>query len=253
MLQAAPGDSLWAFTRNADRRYVLAAELVIRAVTYNAPGYHYGRYRIWGDLGRSRYFDIDAAADAEPLIRSLTLRPRATHLGQSFQGHAAVRPLARSDHLVIAAFARELPTLRVSALLHEERLEAHIARGGRVAEPAVGYASERARDVYTALRSPRARRYVEQLRRLYDGRCQVCGYAPRMLYGVDACHTHHLIWLSRGGADKLANLCLICPNHHSAIHRADAAFDYGGLRFLFPTGRVELITINEHLQIATAN
>jgi hypothetical protein len=39
------GDSVWAFTRD-EERYVLAAELVVRAATRNPPGYPYGPYRI---------------------------------------------------------------------------------------------------------------------------------------------------------------------------------------------------------------
>lgn len=253
MLEASPGDSLWAFTRNSRREYVLAAELLVRAVTRNAPGFHYGRYRVWGDLRRSRYFDVDAGSDAAALVRSLAIRAGSEHLGKSFQGHAAVRLLTDADHQRVAAFARSLPTLPVKVAVREEELEAHIARGGRVAERASGYATVRAREVYVTLRHARARRHVEQLQRLYDGRCQVCGYAPRGLYGVDVCHGHHLVWLSRGGEDRLANLCLICPNHHAAIHRADAAFDYRGLRFLFANGRVEGVTLNEHLRPAGEN
>lgn len=39
------GDSLWAFTRNRHGRYVLAAELVIKAKTETPPNFRYGRYR----------------------------------------------------------------------------------------------------------------------------------------------------------------------------------------------------------------
>jgi 5-methylcytosine-specific restriction protein A len=48
------GDSLWAFTRASDGRYVLGAELVVCAKTLNPPKFRYGRYRVWGDLWKSR-------------------------------------------------------------------------------------------------------------------------------------------------------------------------------------------------------
>ena len=48
------GDSLWAFTRNRQNRFVLAAELIVRAKTINPPRFRYGRYRVWGDLKLSR-------------------------------------------------------------------------------------------------------------------------------------------------------------------------------------------------------
>ncbi len=45
MLQVQPGDSLWAFTRREpDKQYVLAAEMVVRAVIRNSPNYRYGAY-----------------------------------------------------------------------------------------------------------------------------------------------------------------------------------------------------------------
>ncbi|MEZ4464846.1 MAG: hypothetical protein R3F43_10175 [bacterium] len=43
-------------SRRADGAYVLVAELaVVHARTLNPDGFHYGRYRLWGHLARSRY------------------------------------------------------------------------------------------------------------------------------------------------------------------------------------------------------
>ena len=42
----------------APPRYFLAAKLVVRSKTLNAPGYRYGKYRVWGDLARSCYFRV---------------------------------------------------------------------------------------------------------------------------------------------------------------------------------------------------
>ena len=57
--QVELGDRLWAFTRNLSGRYIFAAELVIQAKTENPPNFRYGRYRVWGDLDRSRCFRVD--------------------------------------------------------------------------------------------------------------------------------------------------------------------------------------------------
>lgn len=65
LADVAPGQTVWAFTRDPLGRYVLAASLVVKAVTRNSPKYLYGRYRVWGDLERTRYFDIDASPGAE--------------------------------------------------------------------------------------------------------------------------------------------------------------------------------------------
>jgi predicted HNH restriction endonuclease len=45
-------------------------------------------------------------------------------------------------------------------------------------------------------------------------------------------------------------MVLVCPNHHAAIHRDDAAFDYGDLKFLYSNGLMEPLRANEHLLAA---
>jgi 5-methylcytosine-specific restriction protein A len=68
-------DSLWLVTgrRESNRigmAYYIVARLVIRAKTFNEPGYRYGRYRVWGDLIRSRYYKV-GVQDASTLLRRL--------------------------------------------------------------------------------------------------------------------------------------------------------------------------------------
>lgn len=83
------GDSLWAFTRGTDGRYVLAAELVVKAKTFNPPNYRYGRYRVWGHLAHSRYFDVKRGPSVEHVVRGLSVSSRGAVLGRAFQA----RPL----------------------------------------------------------------------------------------------------------------------------------------------------------------
>ena len=143
------GRSLWAFTRKLDGRYALAAELVVSAKTMNPRGFRYGHYRVWGDLQRSRYFQIDEQPDISVLIRSLSVTANADVLGSSFQGKAAVRALNEADHLRLLAYAESLPLEPRARLLPEERLEALLLAGDEDAvarllhnEPA-GIAEER--------------------------------------------------------------------------------------------------------------
>ena len=86
----------------------------------------------------------------------------------------------------------------------------------------------------------RDRDLVGQLRELYLGECQICAWAPLRIYGAELCEAHHVRWLSRGGDDTLENLVLICPNHHRAIHRCDAPFDFRLNAFIFPVARERL-------------
>ncbi|MGE0256982.1 MAG: HNH endonuclease [Alphaproteobacteria bacterium] len=74
---------------------------------------------------------------------------------------------------------------------------------------------------------------MNELRRLYEGRCQLCLWQPRKTYGEELCEAHHVRWLARGGDDELHNLVLVCPNHHRAIHRCDSPFDHGTMSFHF--------------------
>jgi predicted restriction endonuclease len=189
-------------------------------------------------LQRSRYFAVDDQPDASVLIRSLAVEARAEVLGRSFQGRAAVRPLSGADHHRLLSYAEHLPIEPRARLLPEERLEALLLAGNEDAvsrllreEPA-GIAEKRRSYLMTEV-VRRSRDLVEQLREIYVGECQVCSWAPRRSYGSELCEAHHVRWLSRGGNDVLENLVLLCPNHHRAIDRCDAPFDFGRNAFVF--------------------
>lgn len=255
MESAGPGESLWAFTRRRrDSRYVLAAELIIRAVTQNPPNYRYGRWRAWGDLERSRYFDVDSGPRVGPVIRSLGLTASARRLGQSFQGHAGVRVLSEGADRLLAEYAKDLPVLAHASIYPEDEFEARLFHGDSVRHliaherPAVE--SRRLQYLYETVDIQRARKHVLELQDLYSGRCQICLYDPNDTYGHRTCHGHHIQWLSRGGDDELENMALVCPNHHAAIHRDDAAFDYGDLTFVYSNGLREGLKANQHLPAA---
>jgi hypothetical protein len=254
LAQVVPGESVWAFTRDRLGRYVLAAELVVRAVTRNTRGYHYGRYRVWGDLERTRYFDVDAGPGAEELIRHLRITAHAKILAQSFQGASAVRPLVPADHGLLASFAADLRVLEKVGIYSEDEFEArlHLGPGAREVLLREGREADAARRRYLfeTVDVKRARRHVELLQKRYAGRCQICLFDPRARYGRRLCQGHHIQWLSRGGEDELDNMVLICPNHHAAVHQDDAVFDYDGLRFRFANGLVEPLKLNEHLAAA---
>jgi predicted HNH restriction endonuclease len=97
----------------------------------------------------------------------------------------------------------------------------------------------------------RNRTLRRQLHQMYGGRCQICGFDPMLVYGVEACHSHHLIYLARGGSDNLENMALLCPNHHSVIHATDAVFDFHDLAFVFAHNHRERLVLNTHLLAST--
>ena len=110
-------------------------------------------------------------------------------------------------------------------------------------EPA-GIADERKHYPMTKARH-RSRSLVVQLREIYSGECQVCRWAPKRTYGADLCEADHVRWVSRGGPDSIGNRVLLCPNHHRAVHRCDAPFDFGKMGFLFGD-RIEALGLLEH-------
>lgn len=246
------GDSLWAFTRNRLDEYVIAAELVVSAKTRNPQSFRYGSYRLWGSLEKSRYFQVDGQPSAEPVIRQLSCSPRASVLGHSFQGRSAVRTISTSDHRMLRAFSKSLPLEPRATLIPEERLEEEIAKGTNedvrrlVERMPHGVNRERLKYLYTQAPS-RSRRLAITLQDLYGGKCQICLWDPCNKYGRQLCHGHHIQWLCRGGDDSLANMVLVCPNHHAAIHRCDAPFDFEDLAFVFPGYRGPL-QINAHMK-----
>lgn len=246
------GDSLWGFTRRKDGAYALAVELVISAKTFNPRGYRYGRYRVWGNLNRSRYFCVERQPDIKQLIHQLSIHAQADVLGRSFQGHAAVRRMTPEDHRLLAAYATRLPLEPRARLIPEERLEALIFAGDEAAVSALmqsepwGIAEERRRYLTTSAvaRDPK---HVAVLQGMYDGQCQICSWAPKKMYRHELCEAHHVRWLSRGGKDSISNLVLICPNHHRAIHRCDAPFDWEKNAFIFQDNEETLILLNHEL------
>lgn len=247
-----PGESLWAFTRRRDGIYVLAAELIAKTKTFNRKGYRYGRFRVWGDLAKSRYFSTGGQPDVTHLVRSLSIRARGDALGRAFQGHAAVREIADSDHQVLSAYAHELPLEPRARLVPEERLEALLLAGDSMAvqrlmlEEGAGLAAER-QQYLTTRAVQRDGSIVQYLRDTYDGVCQVTGWNPRELYGIDLCDAHHIRWLSRGGQDDIGNMVLVSPNIHRAIHRLDAPFDWD--RGAFVTARGIVFSVRSKHQL----
>ena len=81
---------------------------------------------------------------------------------------------------------------------------------------------------------------VDELKRLYDYRCQVCGHTIQLERDRFYCQGHHLRPLGGGhhGKDDPSNILILCPNHH-------AEFDFFLIAILDLRGRCRKI---EHIQ-----
>ena len=179
----------------------------------------------------------------------------AAILSQSFQGNAALRPLTFTDHQKLVSASRTLLLEPRARLLPEERLEATLQLGDEQAvidllqEEKPGIIKERQEYLYGKAIT-RNHDLVQELQKLYDGRCQLCGWGPRSIYGYPLCHGHHIQWLSRGGDDTIGNLMLLCPNHHAAVHRCDAQLDYLDMAFDFGKFRDKL-QLDQHISVSS--
>lgn len=69
-------------------------------------------------------------------------------------------------------------------------------------------------------------------KRRAEGKCQLCKKeAPfKNKYGEPYLETHHIVWLSRGGADSIENTTALCPNCHKKMHIVDDMDDVNKLK-----------------------
>jgi 5-methylcytosine-specific restriction protein A len=256
------GETLWLFTVvKGPPRFFLTGKLVLRSKTMNPPDFKYGAYRVWGDLSRSRYFRLrpDVAEDeAFDLLRQLPMDSGSladcTRITLT-QACQTIRGLTAEANAALDRFAANLPDEpRASQLADEYELERRLAAGDGPLERVLldahtGVSEDRRRRLLLLAR--RDRELVRELNALYGGRCQLCAFDSRVVYGVNAAEAHHVVHLARGGEDELINMVLLCPNHHTVVHQTEATFDYSRLTFLFPNGRVEPLCLNSHLTART--
>jgi len=76
------------------------------------------------------------------------------------------------------------------------------------------------RSLMTVSRIIRDSRIVQQLKSVYEYRCQICSNTIELRTGQGRyCEAHHIRPLGRPheGSDNIANLVIVCPNHHAML------------------------------------
>lgn len=252
------GERLWLVTGrrvSGGMRYVLVACLHVVAKTHNAPDYKYGKFRLWADVKHSVYYSADGP-DVTELLFSLEFSPHNPIRTEAVPAQAlqTIRSLSTQDSKVLVAWTHSLAREpRAYQIVDETVLEsAYETSEDTVRETVASYHTGVSAQKKLLLQRSYARNraYVQELHRLYGGRCQLCGFDPELLYKVRASCCHHIVYLSRGGRDEIQNMMLICPNHHEVIHATNAVFDFKDLFYVFPNGRREPLVFNSHLQSA---
>lgn len=250
------GERLWLITGRRGYKgiqYLLVACLQVSAKTHTPPGYKYGSYRVWGDINHSSYYSAEGP-DITDLLMNLEFYPAhpitsKQRIGQSLQ---TIRALSANDVNILTNWAKNLALEpRAYNIANEEELENsyNISKDTVrkvITEYHLGVSKQR--KLHLQRTYNRKRLFAEKLKNLYKGRCQLCGFDPLLLYGVPACCSHHIVYLSRGGRDEMQNLILVCPNHHEVIHATNAVFDFKELHYVFPNSRREPLVLNQHLK-----
>lgn len=85
---------------------------------------------------------------------------------------------------------------------------------------------------------------ITELKRLYHGKCQICGNAP---FACDISEVHHIKYFSEFHNNDSSNLIVLCPNHHRLIHKCNPSFDYANKEFVFDSGEIMKIQLDYHL------
>lgn len=91
------------------------------------------------------------------------------------------------------------------------------------------------------------RKIGDNLKLLYDYRCQICGKLIGEEYGTHAIEAHHIDYFVKSLNNDSSNQLIVCPNHHSIIHETNPVFDRKKLLYLYPNGMQEGLLINKHL------
>lgn len=121
--------------------------------------------------------------------------------------------------------------------IDESLLEEHEEKKRQKARKlSTGELEDRAKDNQSenvSVRSVQATSYIrdpyvsEYAKRIANGKCQLCGEDAPFTdkYGKPYLETHHIEWLSKGGADTIENTVALCPNCHRKMHVLDLEED----------------------------
>ena len=91
------------------------------------------------------------------------------------------------------------------------------------------------------------RKIGENLKLLYEYRCQICGQVIGEKYGSHIAEAHHIDYFVNSLNNDANNQMIVCPNHHSVIHDANPVFDRRMMMYRFDNGVEERIRLNKHL------
>lgn len=92
------------------------------------------------------------------------------------------------------------------------------------------------------------RSICDNLKRLYDFRCQISGERIGERFDSLVVEAHHIDDFVRSQNNDSSNIIILSPTFHRIIHRNRPQFNRRKLQFEFPNGVVEPVRLNLHLK-----
>lgn len=87
----------------------------------------------------------------------------------------------------------------------------------------------------------------DNLKLLYDYRCQICGQRVGALYDSKVVESHHIDYFVKSLNNNMNNIMVVCPNHHSIIHDVNPHFDRNQKIYIYKNDFREELKLNVHL------
>lgn len=87
----------------------------------------------------------------------------------------------------------------------------------------------------------------DNLKLLYNYRCQICGKSIGEKYDSHIVEAHHIDYFVHSLNNDSNNQLIVCPNHHSIIHDVNPVFDRKRLLYIYPNGIQEGLILNYHI------
>jgi hypothetical protein len=91
------------------------------------------------------------------------------------------------------------------------------------------------------------RKIGDNLKLLYDYRCQICGKKIGSEYDSTVAEAHHIDYFIKSLNNDADNQLIVCPNHHRIIHDVNPIFDKKKLLYVYLNGVQERLSLNRHL------
>ncbi len=90
------------------------------------------------------------------------------------------------------------------------------------------------------------RSIINDLKKYYNHRCQICEKQFAMTYDVNICEGHHIEHFAKSFNNSADNIIVLCPDHHRLMHTAKPVLNREVLQFQYDNGYIEKVKLIDH-------